>query len=333
MRVPNLWKESQRELLALALVASAAAVIAYRYFSLVDRPNLVPRLTLHQQILAGTAPSPYRYRMLAPLSAELLRRVLNILGARQAFLLAYAIYDLVAILFSLIALYLWVRRWFSWELSLIGVLFIASTMPIALQNHYFQPWSLLEAGFFSLALLAIRAKRYGCLALLVLLATLNRETAVFIPLTLFVAYLEFPGVSSRQDWKPLLLSLALLLEWAMVYGALRCLQGNAPHGLTVQALLTKNLSRINLLLALVHGGLFFGCFWLFVILGYRDAPPFVRRAARVLPLYLLAIAIWGVWYEVRLLMPLYPFLLPLGVSFLQHKLRTLPSAEGRSLHP
>ena len=36
MRVPNLWKKSQRELLALALVASAAAVIAYRHFSLAD---------------------------------------------------------------------------------------------------------------------------------------------------------------------------------------------------------------------------------------------------------------------------------------------------------
>jgi len=49
------------------------------------------------------------------------------------------------------------------EQALVGTLFVAATIPIALRDHYFQPWSLLEAGLFSAALLAILRKRYWLL--------------------------------------------------------------------------------------------------------------------------------------------------------------------------
>jgi hypothetical protein len=66
----------------------------------------------------------------------------------------------------------------------------------------------------------------------------------------------------------------------------------------------------------MNGSLFLGGFWLFAVLGFRFAPRLVRQAALIVPLYLVVIAIWGVWNEVRLLMPLYPVLIPLGMSFI-----------------
>jgi hypothetical protein len=53
-------------------------------------------------------------------------------------------------------LFLWLRKiGFTKEQALIGVLFVGGTVPIALRDHWYQPWSLLEPGFFSLALILV----------------------------------------------------------------------------------------------------------------------------------------------------------------------------------
>jgi hypothetical protein len=36
----------------------------------------------------------------------------------------------------------------------------------------------------------------------------------------------------------------------------------------------------------------------------------------MIPFYMVTIGLYGVWYEVRLLMPLYPIILPLGLFYL-----------------
>ena len=111
---------------SLILILSVSAVIAYGYFGRVDRPNFELRLELHNQIITGTAPSPYRYRILVPFAGEILTRtLLVILPMKAAFLLSYAIYDLTVIFFLLAVLFLWLRTWFNMEQALIGVLFIA----------------------------------------------------------------------------------------------------------------------------------------------------------------------------------------------------------------
>lgn len=177
------YVENNIELSILILILSVSAVIANGYFNKVDKPNFESRYELHNQIIAGTAPSPYRYRVLVPFVGEFLTQGLSVVfPVRASFLLAYAIYDLLSIFFLLVVLFFWLRTWFNKDRALIGVLFVAGTMPIALQDHYFQPWSLLEAGLFSAALIAIHRKHYWLLAFLVVLASLNRETAVFIPL-------------------------------------------------------------------------------------------------------------------------------------------------------
>lgn len=101
------------DITALILILSVSAVIAYGYFNRVDRPNFELRFELHNQIITGTAPSPYRYRILVPLTAEILTKVLSvILPVNASFLLAYAIYDLLAIFFLLVALFFWLKTWF-----------------------------------------------------------------------------------------------------------------------------------------------------------------------------------------------------------------------------
>jgi hypothetical protein len=309
----------KKELSALILILSVSAVIANGYFNRVDRLNFGLRLELHNQIIAGTAPSPYRYRILVPFVGEALTRALStVLPAKISFLLAYAIYDLLAVFFLLAILFYWLSTWFNEEQALIGVLFVAGTMPIALQNHYFQPWSLFEAGLFTAALFAIQRKRYWLLASLVALASLNRETAVFIPLAflLTIDTKSLLSAKSKNDWKPIVLFGGLLIIWAVVFWGLRYFLGSTPHVETIRGLLARNTTKGKLFQTLVNGGLFLGGFWAFAFLGFRYAPPFIRRVALIIPIYLITVLVWGMWHEVRLLMPLYPVLVPLGLSFL-----------------
>lgn len=312
--------EKKLELNALILILSVSAVIAYGYFTRIDRPHYDERLELHNQIISGIAPSPYRYRILAPMVGELIKRSLSIVYPMPtAFLLSYAIYDLLAFFSLLASLFLWLRTCFDREQSLIGVLFVAGTIPIALQDHYFQPWSLLEPGFFSLALLAIYRKRYWLLALFVGLASLNRETAVFIPLVLLLTINMKSLLNARSvndEWKSILLFGGLFLIWAAVFFGLRYFRGSAPHIETIEGLLARNITKDSLFYTFINGSLFLGGLWAFAVLGFRYAPVFIKRVALIVPLYLVTVMVWGVWKEVRLLMPLYPVIVPLGLSFL-----------------
>jgi hypothetical protein len=303
-----------------AIILSVSAVLAYVYFRQVGSPYLKERLELHGQILRGTAESPYRYRVLVPFIGEALTRGLSaVLPANRAFLLAYALYDLAAILFLLGVLHRYLGAWFSNEQALVGVLFAAATMPIALRDHYFQPWSLLEAGLFTVGLLCIYRRRLWALASIVALASFNRETAVFIPLAFLSANAPIGG-TGESDRMPvrrtMLLFAGYCAIWAVIFFGLRAVFGGAQPVMTLPEVLARNTAPAVTLRAIVRAGLLFGAFWIFAAAGFMRAPGFVRRVSLVALPYLAAVFVWGMWHEVRLLMPLYAIVIPLGFSFL-----------------
>ena len=303
-----------------AIILSVSAVLAYIYYREVGSPYFKERLELHGQILRGTADSPYRYRVLVPFIGEALTRALSaVLPGDKAFLLAYALYDLAAILFLLGVLHRYLRAWFSNEQVLIGVLFVAATMPMALRDHYFQPWSILEAGLFAAGLLCIRDGRFRLLALVVALASLNRETALFIPLAFLVAVAGTKGGDGAS--RPAGRSAALLFGgymaiWAAAFFGLRLFLGGAPRVVTIGELFARNTIPLAIFRAVMRADLIFGAFWIFAAAGFRRAPGFVKRTTVLAPLYLAVVALWGIWCEVRLFMPLYAIVIPLGLSFL-----------------
>jgi hypothetical protein len=127
--------------------------------------------------------------------------------------------------------------------------------------YYFQPWSLLEAGFFSAALVAIHRQHYLLLVSLTVLASLNRETALFIPLA-FLLSIERRSIN-KNKWKPIILFIGLLLIWATTFLGLRYFLGSASHVATIQELLAQNVTKGNLLRTLGNVSLFLGGFWIF----------------------------------------------------------------------
>jgi hypothetical protein len=304
---------SRKDVLALALALSAAAVLTHLHTRSVDLPHLASRLQLHQQIIEGDAPAPYRYRVLVPAAVEALRRVIAVvLPPQRSFIAAYAIYDFVAIAFLLVALYARLRRWFRWEAALVGILFVASVIPEVFTDHYFQPWSMLEAGLLCAALMLAEKRRFGWAAAITALATLNKETAFIIPAAVALMYVGRGIAGSRRGLAAGALSGVV---WLAVYLGLRFVLGRAPFVEPPSTIVARNLAPHNLARAALHAALFFGALWVFVALGWRRAPGPVRRAARSVPVYLAAVAVWGVWYEARLLMPLYPLLVPVALAY------------------
>jgi hypothetical protein len=311
------------DFVTLLLILSVSIVIAHGYFYRIDLPNYEPRLEIHNQIIAGTAPARYDYRILVPFTCEILTKVFSfVLSLRRAFLLSYAIYDLLSIFFLLFSLFMFLKTWFTRDQALVGVLFVAGTIPIAFQYAYFQPFSLLEAGLFSAALLAICRKYYRALVILVVLASLNRETGIFIPLGFLLAGMDVKSLLKAGrivDWKPILISAGLFFVWAVIFFGLRYFRGSASPSVTVDLIFAHNTSWPNVFIAFVNGAIFLGGFWVFAALGFKYAPPFIKRVSLLVPLYLITILIWGAWYEVRLLMTLYPILISLGLSFIYRK--------------
>jgi hypothetical protein len=316
----KIFNIKKREILiSFILLISISAVLEYKYFWSIDKPLFDERIEIHKQIIDGSADSPYRYRVLLPFLAEGFRIVLSPhLIERSAFNLTYAVLEWLAIFWTLSALFLWLRIWFTWEQSLVGALFVAGTMSMALQDHFFQPWSLLEAGIFSSSLICIYKKNYMMLTLLVVLASLNRETAIFIPITLFLT-IDFKNILTIKGKKQLftvLLLIALIFLSAEIYWGLRYLRGNAPHISTLQELWELNIEITSLFNMSINWTLFLGGLWIFAILGYRHTPLFIRKIALIVPIYLITIFAWGVWGEVRLLMVMYPIFVSMGLFFI-----------------
>jgi hypothetical protein len=304
---------------ALAILLSIAPVLAYVHVYHVVRPRLADGLALHAMILDGTALSPYRYRILVPRIAEVVIRLLGTAFSREnAFLATYAMFDLAALAFLLTVLFRYARLWFTADQALVGVLFVAGTMPVALRDHFFQPWSLLEPGLLTAALLAIHRERIAWVALLTAVATLNRETAVLIPLAFLFTRTNPMRIAKAEPagrGRPLLVFGACLAIWAAGFVGLRVILGGAAPVETVASLWVQNTTTRQVY-TVVNVTLMFGVFWILAAAGWRHAPEFVRRSARIAPLYLLTVLIWGLWFEARLLMVLYPIVVPLALSFL-----------------
>ena len=301
---------SNRRLGSLALAAvfvAATAVTALDYGIGPGDDTLLARRDIHKGILNQTTRAPDRYRVLAPVLIEVPTRALS------RFIPYDTAYDRASVVFYLIAMaalvatqYAYLRVWFTTEQALVGVLLIASTLRITIRQHDYSPSAFLEPSFFALGLLAILHGRRGWFALLVAVATVNRETAIFL-----IALFAVTQPPTKDTMKAVAGYFAI---WLVIFLGLRFLGGNADRYWTPELVFRTNMSQ--LWLAAFNITVLLGAFWIFALLGLPRAPAFVRRSALVIPAYLAVVAIWGIWWEVRLLMPIYPLLLPLALSYL-----------------
>jgi hypothetical protein len=181
---------------------------------------------------------------------------------------------------------------------------------VALRDHYFQPWSLVNALAFALAALLLYRRRWIVFGVMVFVSAFNRESSLLIPfLYLFVCM-------KRENRAIHVVRLIVFIAiWCGGYAIVRAIQGDAMPLQPLSNILEKNLTPKYVLYMFLNGALFLGAFWVFVAKGFKESPEFIKRLALYIPFYLVGVLIYGVWKEVRLLMPLYPVLIPMALSF------------------
>ncbi|MEX0974388.1 MAG: hypothetical protein WD024_03420 [Bacillota bacterium] len=291
----------------IALLVSVAWSLAYQYYVRVDCSAPSAMLQLHNEILSGTAPSPYRYRVLVPFLVDQVKTILHFLVPGREFTMAYRGYEVAALSFTLIALYTYFRDWFSDDRALLGSLIAAATMGLVFQDHYLQPWSLIEPGVLALGLHLVCHDKRLLLAVLIPLAAMNRETAVMIPLAYAAAHLaeEWRQTGVGAKIKVLLRAGPYFVEWAAVFYGLRLVRGSTPQIDSMQYLWSLNTQPGNVSLSMGRITMFLGVLWVFAFLGFWESPKFIQATGLIAPVYVGLTLVFALWWEVRLLMPLY----------------------------
>lgn len=304
------------------VIALLGLTLGALYFVAIDLRDPTYSLALQQHIIFGDAGSPYRYRVLVPWLLEAGARAFAFGGPPEvAFLRASGIYDCLALIAQLLSLYALVRQWFSPLRSLVGVAFTSGATLVTFGYFAYQPWSILEVAFFSLGFVLAFRGQWGWVGVVSVLAALNRETGVFLPLALLLASLHAP-VSFSMDFlrsaanrRETRLAFSYLVLSTAIFAGLRPVRGLAPPADELGAVIARNLDPDNLLAAGMILFAFLGFGWFFAVGGVSRAPMFVRRVARVVPWYLAAFAVWGWWREARILTSLYPILIPLVLAY------------------
>jgi len=304
------------------LIAGLGLVLGGLYFVAIDLQAPAFSLDQQQHVISGEAGSPYRYRVLVPHLLEAGTHAFAFVGSRNvAYLYASAVYDGLGFVAQLLTLYALARQWFSALQALVGVAFASGVTLATFAYFTYQPWSILEVMFFALGFWLANQRRWWLVGVTVVLAALNRETGVFLPLALLLGSVEIrrpiDGAALRAavGRRETRLAFAFVVLSTAIFAGLRLELGGAAPVDALGDVIARNLQRNNLIAAAWSVPLFFGVGWIYAARGLARAPHFVRGIARVVPLYLVAFATWGWWREVRILTSLYPILVPLALAY------------------
>ena len=280
------------------LAAWLGVVDAYLYVTLVVQPQWASAKILHSVMAGGTAESPYRYRILVPWVAEAASRVVGLEAA-------YVVFYFVVFPVALCSLLRLLKVWYATSVAVIGTVLLASVLPLAFRDHYFQPatWLELVLMIWALQLLVRPSVDLRAYAALSMVAAMNRETGVLLGLLLVAV--TWPVAPARRCMTAIVAVAPLA-----TYAALRINRGNAPPA--EHDLLARNFH--DLPTAVLQVALFGAAFVFLAVIGWRAAPLLLRRAAWIVPVYLVLIGLFGVWRQVRLLVPLAPIAVGLALA-------------------
>jgi hypothetical protein len=297
---------------AEGVVLAWGFAVFYIFLMQVIVPGYREAFELFGQILNRSAPSPYAYRVLVPLLIKALGTPLSgFLKPQTSFLVGYCIYCLAAIEYSVAVLFRMLRLWFDAKSALFGIAMYCLMFAVAARHEYFQPWSLIETGFYAGAIILGIRRHFGWALILTVVAALNRETGLFVALLFFAA---LPG-----DWfdrKRILYLAALLGVWLVIFYGLRVTIGPRPAVDTISTCLHDNLMPTSMALTLTASAAFFAI-GMPAVLGWGSAPREIRRSTVILLLYAPLMILYGRWWEVRHWLPLACLLLPFAIGGIQ----------------
>lgn len=288
------------------LVERYLPLIVFLFFGLLGARYYVPNLVLcdqwcvdtHTAIINGTAEAPYRYRVLGAWIAEAFPG-----DVTQEYTAAHVL--ILPLMFF--ALYRWVLRSTRQPLlGYLGIFLFMIYLPLFFEWYAISLYSSIEVALLALALINPRPGiRY---ALLVIIASLNRETGgLLLVLVYFSWNLGKAPLRQHLFWTGL-----YSLLWISIFVGLRLVLGDAPY---YSEIWSRNTTDARVTTEIVLHNALMLPLALLVFIGWRQVESRLRRTVVVMTLpYIVLLVSFAVWNEVRLWMPVVTVALPMMTS-------------------
>ncbi|MFT7774333.1 hypothetical protein [Roseateles sp.] len=181
------------------------------------------RAVLHQAILDNHPPGGRTWAEWGALSVQKRVGVVYLAEAvREATGLrigaVYKLIDTVFLMLSLVALFAYLRRWASSTMALVGVLYFSAVLPLTYFFQLFHPWDRLQLFLWIVLLGLIADRRFGLLAVGLVLSVIVKFDTVLLPALYFATHLRREG-RQRLVVESLILA-GLVVGTSMVLGRL-----------------------------------------------------------------------------------------------------------------
>jgi hypothetical protein len=300
------WKRTLIYGFFLALTTSG---IFIWYIARTDWKNPLFRLV---DMIAGTAYRPYVYRALIPFLVRVLEGIYPLRPELYAFGLMFL--TLVGFVLTLrsFAVYFWKS---DRKADLVSLLSIIGLIPFIARDG--KIYDFPDLFLFTLGLLFIVRQQWKGFFIVYLLGCFNKETMVLLSLVFAVYY--FRRMPAREFW-------ALLIGQTLLFGAIKLfitwVFRSNPGGVVEYHLVEQIKGLLYLPDFLLFYGSFALCTVIFVLVDWRKKPEYLRLAAgALLPALLVANLFFGVPYEIRTYLDVYPVLFLLSIPTLERTLR------------
>jgi len=268
-----------------------------------------------EQVVKGEFTLPMNARVLIPYLVYSVHRVSHIPLNYTYVLFRFLFFFLAFCLF-----HIYLKKWFDDKLAMIGTLSMIASLPLMLTNWYCIPTDMPELITFMLGAMWIRDNKYKNLLLLIPIATFNRETT--IALALLYLFYNF----KREKASILVKKTAILFSlWLLPYLMLLYIFGHLPRGPlfvllgNVQGLLSmfKTLNPYTHHYFLLY---LCGFYWILAFIDFHKKDPFLKSSILVMTIFFLYVFFRGGRInEVRIFIPFYVFVIPLGLFSLFKK--------------
>lgn len=291
------------------------------------------REQIHQYVLENRLPPGVTWtsfggnginiRLVTVLAAEGMHRV-----AHLSVLNSYYVIDTVALFSGLLLLFAYLRRWFSDEYCLIGVLFVAAILPLTYVLFAFHPWDRPSMVLWLAAAYLVRDRRVLLFALIIGLAVAVKYDAIVLPGLFFLAYV------TRRDWLSVTVTTGLL--FVVTVGVFALLIRARPGGFESNPgshQMLKNLSIFAGMRFTYPPLLAFSVPLLAALIGFRSADRFVQASAVFGVLLFVPFFVGSNFAEFRAEVPVLILILPAALHGARLLMQTSETVPSRALLP
>lgn len=268
------------------------------YYNLIDFPKLIIRKGIHKSIIDGTACTPHQYRILVPYLAEFLQRMG--IYFKESYVIIRAMADLLgAILF-----HIYLKKWFTTKVCVIGVLFYLGILPLVYPRSYFQSIDSLNFLFFLIGYILIRERKDIFLFPLLFISMFNRETSII--LILVYLFFRFDELNIKQ--LGINVFLLFIISMGTYFGIRSFYETSKPYSDFFYF-----FSNLKSPLSYIYTILLFNIFLFYAWYDFGNKPKFLRRSSLMIPFFLIIHWMISIVQEIRLFLPLIPIVIPLGL--------------------